>query len=316
MMKPEIAEITHGGILRMKRREFIQYGGALSLMASLPAQKGIHDPAGKSNPEKKLRAGDVQAYLRSLNRGWIDEEKTVDTFKSGSPAAEITGIAVAWMSYTWALKRALELGLNMFITHEPTYFEHRDNDPAMFEIEGVSAKKRFIEESGIVILRCHDLWDRYPDIGITDGWARLLGFSDPVFKEGYFRVFDVSGRTAGEVARQVARKVSPLGQEAVQFIGEESTHVKRVAIGYGAATPYRHFITELKADLAICSDDGFTFWRDGALAIDLGLPVIIVNHPVTEENGMRLLAEHLAGRFPQVPVTPIPQRCMYRLVKG
>jgi putative NIF3 family GTP cyclohydrolase 1 type 2 len=204
----------------------------------------------------------------------------------------------------------------MFITHEPTYFEHRDNDPDMFKIEGVSAKRRFIEESGIVILRCHDLWDRYPDIGITDGWAKLLGFSDPVFKDEYFRVFDVSGRTAGDVARQVAKKVTPLGQEAVQFIGNESAQVKRVAIGYGAATPYRCFITELQADLAICADDGFTFWRDGALAIDLGLPVIIVNHAVTEENGMKLLTEHLAKNFPQVPVTHIPQRCMYRLVRS
>jgi putative NIF3 family GTP cyclohydrolase 1 type 2 len=144
----------------------------------------------------------------------------------------------------------------------------------------------------------------------------LLDFSNPVFKDGYFRVFDVARRTAGDVAKQVAKSVFPLGQEAVQFIGDESASVKRVAIGYGVRTPYRHFITELKADLAICSDDGFRFWRDGALAIDLGLPVIIVNHPVTEENGMKLLAGHLAERFPQIPITHIPQRCMYRLIRS
>lgn len=300
----------------MKRRDFIKYGGAVTLGASLPAHKTYGSPTSKPDADPKVKAGDIQAYLRTLNRGWINIEETVDTFKSGSPDTEVKGIAVAWMSYTWALKRALELGLNMFITHEPTYFEHRDNDPAMFEIDGVSEKRRFIEESGIVILRCHDLWDRYPDIGITDGWAKLLGFSNPIYKDGYFRVFDVSGRTAGEVAHQVAKKVSPLGQEAVQFIGEESAKVERVAIGYGAGTPYRHFITELKADLAICSDDGFKFWRDGALAIDLGLPVIIVNHPVTEENGMKLLADHLAEQFPSVPVKHIPQRCMYRLISS
>ena len=300
----------------MKRRDFIKFSGALTLGASLPAHNASPGATSKSKLDTEVRARDIHAYLRSLNRGWINAEETVDTFKSGNPEAEVKGIAVAWMSYTWALKRALELGLNMFITHEPTYFEHRDNDPGMFEIGGVSKKKRFIDESGIIILRCHDLWDRYPDIGITDGWAKQLGFSNPVFKDGYFRVFDVAGRTAGDVARQVAKNVLPLGQEAVQFIGEESARVKRVAIGYGAGTPYRHFITELKADLAICSDDGFKFWRDGALAIDLGLPVIVVNHPVTEENGIKLLAEHLAEHFPQVPVTHIPQRCMYRLIRS
>jgi len=300
----------------MKRREFIKYGGALTLGASLSANHTFGNRNYDSAKVMKVKAGDIQDYLRSLDRGWIDLEETVDTFKSGGPEVEVTGIGVGWMSYTWALKKTLEQGMNMFITHEPTYFEHRDNDPSVFEIDGVPEKKKFIEESGIVILRCHDLWDRYPDIGITSGWAKLLGFSDPVFDDGYFKVFDVSGKTAGDVARQVAGNVAPLGQEAVQLIGDESTKVRRAAIGFGAGTPYRHFIKELKADLAICSDDGFRYWRDGGMAIDLGLPVIIVNHPVTEENGMKLLAEHLAGKFPSIPIKHIPQRCMYKLIKS
>ena len=300
----------------MKRRQFIQAAGSVALGTSLSAQRVSGTPRARSNAGPKLKAKDIQSYIRSLDRGWINLEETVDTFKSGSPDTEVKGIAVGWMSYTWALKRTLDLGFNMFITHEPTYFDHRDNDPSMFAIEGVLAKKRFIEESGIVILRCHDLWDRFPDIGITDGWAKLLGFSNPVYKDGYYRVFDVAGRTAGDVARQVAKKVAPLGQEAVQLIGEESARVKRAAIGFGAGTPYRHFITELGADLAICSDDGIRYWRDGALAIDLRLPIIVVNHAVTEENGMKLLAAHLAERFPQIPITHIPQPCMYKLIRS
>ena len=300
----------------MKRRDFIKYSGTVTLGASLPAQIASGTSRSRSSTGPKLKAKDIQAYIRSLDRGWINLEETVDTFKSGSPDTEVTGIGVGWMSYTWALKRTLDLGFNMFITHEPTYYEHRDNDPYMFAIEVVAAKKRFIEESGIVILRCHDLWDRYPNIGITDGWAKQLGFSNPVYRDGYYRVFDVKGRTAGEVARQVAKKVAPLGQEAVQLIGEESAEVTRAAIGFGAGTPYRHFITELEADLAICSDDGIRYWRDGALAIDQGPPIIVVNHAVTEENGMKLLAAHLAERFPQIPITHIPQRCMYTLVRS
>jgi hypothetical protein len=33
----------------------------------------------------------------------------------------------------------------------------------------------------------------------------------------------------------------------------------------------------------------------------MGQPVIIVNHPCSEEIGMQGLAEHLAEKFPQVP---------------
>jgi hypothetical protein len=98
----------------------------------------LHHRTSGAEGNRELRARDIKAYLRSLNRGWISMEETVDTFKSGNPDAEVKGIGVGWMSYTWALERALELGLNMFITHEPTYFEHRDNDPGTFEIDGVS----------------------------------------------------------------------------------------------------------------------------------------------------------------------------------
>ena len=48
-----------------------------------------------------MKARELQSYLRSLNGGWMKFGKTVDTFKAGDPEAEIKGIAVGWMSYTW-----------------------------------------------------------------------------------------------------------------------------------------------------------------------------------------------------------------------
>ena len=69
-----------------------------------------------------------------------------------------------------------------------------------------------------------------------------------------------------------------------------------------------------QVDLAICSDDGTTYWRDAAYAIDMGIPMVVVNHPVSEEAGMINLAQCLQAQFPELPVLHIPQRCMYRLV--
>jgi len=68
-----------------------------------------------------------------------------------------------------------------------------------------------------------------------------------------------------------------------------------------------HFIEKLAADMAICIDDDFTCRPDGAYAIDAGFPVAVVNHPVSEEFSMKLLAGHLSEKFPQVPVHHIPQ---------
>lgn len=69
-----------------------------------------------------------------------------------------------------------------------------------------------------------------------------------------------------------------------------------------------------RADMAICTDDGFVYWRDGAYAIDAGFPVALVNHPVSEEYAMGLLADHLRRKFPHVPVHHIAESCMYKLV--
>jgi len=261
-----------------------------------------------------MQAFELQSFLNSLNGGWVDPLKTVDTFKSGDPQAEVRGIAVAWMSYRWALEQALALGCNVFVTHEPTYYSHLDTDAHMLRRPGTQAKRKFIEESGLVILRCNDLWDQLPAIGITDAWGKLLGLGPPIDGEGFYRVYDVTGRTALDVARQVAARTQPFGQEAVQLIGPSDQAVTRVCIGTGVVTPLLKFIDDYQADLAICTDDGLVYWREAAFAIDMHLPVIVVNHAVSELAGIASLASRLQTQFPQLPVHYLPQKCMYRLV--
>ncbi len=262
-----------------------------------------------------MLAKDLQTYLRSLNGGWMDLEASVDTFKSGDPETEVLGIAVSWMSTREALTQALELGCNVFVTHEPTFYTHHDDlSSPVFELEGACEKLAFVKASGITVVRCHDLWDQVPEIGIPDAWGEALGLGEAVDGTGYYRVYDVAGRTAGDVARQVAERTRPFGQEAVQLFGDADTPVSRVAIGTGAITPLFSYLHDFRIDLAICTDDGFTAWQHGAYALDAGLPVIVVNHATSEEPGMMRLAEHLQAQFPDTPVHFIPRGCLYRLI--
>lgn len=261
-----------------------------------------------------MNAQTIYEHLRSLDRGWVDWGTTTDRFVAGDPDVEVRGVAVGWMSYSRALERAVELSCNLFITHEPTYFSAHDDEERIFRFPGVQAKRQWIEESGLTILRCHDLWDQLPGIGIPDAWAQYLGFDNPIAGDGYYRLYDVRGHTARSIALQVASRTKALGQDAVELVGPPDVPVSRLALGTGAITPFPHFLDTYGAEVAICSDDGFTYWHGGALAIDLGVPVIVVNHAVSELHGMRLLAAHLADAFPEVPVHLIPQRCMYELV--
>ncbi|NIM93332.1 MAG: hypothetical protein GTO18_06435 [Anaerolineales bacterium] len=261
-----------------------------------------------------MNARELQAYLKSLDGGWVHPENTVDTIKSGNSEVEITGIAVAWMSYLWALEKAVELDCNVFITHEPTYYSHQGNDMEIFNLRSAFNKRAFLEETGLTVIRCHDLWDQFPDIGIPDSWGQLLGFGEAIDGNGFLRVYDVRGRTALDVAQQVASRTKEYGQEAVQLIGPADYPVTRLGIGTGAITPYRSFLHDYQVDLAICTDDGMFYCFEAAIAIDMGLPMIVVNHPVSEEVGMINLAHHLENQFPSIPVHHIPQGCMYRLI--
>jgi putative NIF3 family GTP cyclohydrolase 1 type 2 len=268
----------------------------------------------RASSSGSLTAKEVHDYLRSLDGGWVEWENTVDTFKSGSPTTEVRGIAVAWMPYRHALETALELRCNLFVTHEPTYFNHRDNDPDIFRLPAAKTKRELIQEEGFVIIRCHDVWDQYPEIGIPSAWGQFLGLGEPIDGSGYYYVYDGEGRTALSLTRQIASHTARLDQPGVQLIGPENKTVKRLVLGTGAITPLFHFIEELSADMAICTDDGFVYWRDGAYAIDAGFPVALVNHPVSEEYAMELLADRLRRKFPQVPVHHIAESCMYKLV--
>ncbi|MFH1071590.1 MAG: Nif3-like dinuclear metal center hexameric protein [Candidatus Glassbacteria bacterium] len=294
----------------MDRREFFAFvPPAAAVLAATPA---VLTAAPDSKAE--LTAGEVHRYLKALDDGWVKWEDTVDTFKSGGPQEPVRGIAVGWMSYSSALAKAVEMDCNLFVTHEPTYYNHRDNDETIFRFEPARAKRKFIEDNRLTIIRCHDVWDQFPKVGIPTAWGSAIGLPGPIDGSGYYYVYDGEGRTAAEVARRIAGKVAEVGQPGVQLIGDRQRKVGRVVVGCGAITPMFHFIEKLAADMAVCSDDGFTYWRDGAFAIDTGFPVAVVNHPVTEEYGVIQLARQIAEKFPAVPVHHIPQRCMYELV--
>jgi putative NIF3 family GTP cyclohydrolase 1 type 2 len=263
-----------------------------------------------------MTAQDVQNHLKSFDEGWVNWDKSVDTFKAGDPGTEVRGIAVGWKAHMDALKKAHDLGCNMFVCHEPLFYDHFDQEDRWFSYESATAKRDWIAEHGMVVVRCHDVWDGVQKIGITDSWADTLGFTSPLAEsERFLKVYCVAGRTAGDVAGQVLAGVKTLGSEWVGLIGDSDQPVSRCAVGVGAGTPVEQFVTNLKADICVVTDDGYTFWREGAFAIDAKIPLIVVNHCVAEDEGIRRLGESLQGEYQNVPVHFIPQARTMQLVK-
>jgi len=268
---------------------------------------------------RAVRASDVDRYMRALGT-WVDWTQTVDTFKAGDPESDVHGIAVAWQSQWPTLKAAHAAGCTLFITHEPTFYVHRDDDPGGYQDAQLDAKRAWLAETGMVVYRCHDVWDVVPEHGVRDSWARGLGLDGPPLAEDarrFYGVYRVEPQPLRQLARRLASRVRDVGQDQVQLLGDGSRTVTHLAIGTGAACRVPAMASLRTPDGAapdalLVTDDGMRFWADGSWAIDRDLPLLIVNHASAEEWGMRSLAAYLQAHFPSVPVRHFPQGCLYQ----
>ena len=259
-----------------------------------------------------MKACLIHEHLMSLG-DWVDRERSCDGFKAGNPETDVRIVAVCWQATLPALREAAARGAGLFVTHEPTFYVHMDDDLRVFELPFALAKKRFIEETGILIYRCHDVWDRMPEIGILDSWARQLGFDlPPAAADAFHAAYPFRG-TVRDLAERVRERTAPLGQSRVWVLGEMDALVTRVAIGTGAITDFRRMLS-LGADAMVVTDDGMSFWSAGCQAADSAIPLIVVNHAAAEEPGMKNLAGYLARTFPGLSVFHLPMGCLYTAV--
>lgn len=256
-------------------------------------------------------ARDIDRHLRAL-ASWLDGARTVDTFKAGDPDHPVKTVCVSWMSTLRALETARDLGCDLFITHEPTFYSHTDDDPSFDSDKATIEKRRLLRESGMIVYRCHDVWDRVPEIGILDSWAKELGFSGkPVAEKTFYAVYEVPELKIGDLAQSMASRLHPYGQEAVQLVGDPKQRIRRVAIGTGAITNAKEMFS-LGADAAVITE--VTYWRDVRWAQDMGFPLLIVEHSVSECPGMMNLAAYLKIKFPGLRIEYIQEGCPFRLI--
>jgi len=240
---------------------------------------------------------------------------TVDRIIYGDPDTEITGIAVAWMPYLDTIKEAHSRNANVLVTHEPTFYDHFDLDGNAPLLPDADKKKQIIDDLGITIIRCHDVWDAMPEIGIPFAWGNFLKLGEPVGGKLFYNLYSVNPRSALRFAAEVAGRTEILGQPTVGFYGDPEAEVRTIGLGTGCiSNPLELY--ELGADLAISVDDVVRAWVVGEWCQDRGRPLVVVNHCVSEEPGMVTLSSHIEETYPDLPVTHIRQGCTYHSVTG
>lgn len=225
--------------------------------------------------------------------------KTVDTFKSGNPDDAVRGIVVSFTATREVLARAVELGANFVITHEPTFYNHMDEvdflegDPAYF------SKKDYLDRHGLVLWRFHDGWHRRRPDGILEGMVQRLGWSMPGPSEDP-NLCLIEPLSLRELAGHCRKR---LETGVVRVAGDLSMRCSRVALLPGACGGRRQMdvMRKAEADVVICGEspewETCEYVRDATSA---GIPkgLIVLGHANSEEAGMEFCAEWLRSLLP------------------
>lgn len=280
-----------------------------------------------------MKAQDILNHFKS-NGSWVNWEKTVDQILFGNPKVEVNGIAVSWMPTFSNLSKAVDEGCNIFITHEALFAAKIDDTGNIIDCPIVKdlharwiagkrklekddiwiKKMEWLEEKNLTVIRCHDFWDSYPDIGVHGAWAKWLGYTKPPIKvDNYYELHEIQETTLEELCKEILEKIRPLGQDSIQVIGDLDKKISRITLGTGAASNYRD-MHAFGGEAIILTDDGTLLWESGQWAKDTGIPLIIVNHSLSEEPGMRSLAKYLKKIFPDIPVLQIPVGCIFKCI--
>jgi len=242
----------------------------------------------------------------------------VDTFKAGDSTARVTGISVTMMATLDVLQRAAKQGDNLIITHEPTFYSHRDT-ALLFEKENdavFAAKQKFINDHGLIIWRFHDAPHLVsPDV-IKAAVARTLGWSAYASKEDP-SIYVLPRTSLRDLAVNAARK---LDAGALRISGDGSAIISKVVMkeGFSGFPAIRRLIQKANPDVVVFGEDHE--WEAVEYVVDAisegrikGL--VVLGHIPSEQSGMKDVAERLRALIPGVPVHFTPTKDPFRPVR-
>ncbi|MFB3904140.1 MAG: Nif3-like dinuclear metal center hexameric protein [Acidobacteriota bacterium] len=242
--------------------------------------------------------------------------ETCDTLKTGDPSQKVTGIVTTFRSTFAVLRKARELGANLVVTHEPTFYNHYDKVDWLQGDPAYGVKRKLIDEAGIAIWRFHDYWHSAKPDGIIRALARRLDLRqiDPENK----RLYTISELTFAELCRRCKKL---FGITHLMAVGDPEMLCRRVGVfaGWGGNFGQEHvemFINQ-GVDAVISGEaaewTGSVYARD-AITAGFKKGLIALGHAASEEPGMEDAAEWLRVRFPGVRIVHVPALSPFEVI--
>jgi putative NIF3 family GTP cyclohydrolase 1 type 2 len=243
---------------------------------------------------------EVVEVVLALNGG-RKFENTCDKLIEGNWDYQVTGVITTFMATVDVIQRAITMGCNLIITHEPTYFTGSDSIDWVKADPVYQRKKALIDDNQISIWRYHDHMHGGHEDLIYKGLLKELGWTD--YRNLEFPLPHCYTIPPTTVAALVEFLKKALGMKVIQVIGNPEMQCSRVGIlvgggslGLGQEEMPAKLMNDQQLDVMICGE--ITEWtlsayvRDAA-AMGFNKAMIVVGHERSEEPGMKELVNHL-----------------------
>lgn len=273
------------------RRDFLAQSGGGIIMAGLP--------------KKVPTIQDAINLIMSEIPGapW---DSTVDTIKSGDPSQPLRGVITTFLATHRTIDYAAQHGVNLIITHEPTYYNHLDETDWLEKNSVYQKKRKTLEDHGIVVWRFHDYWHAYKPDGIATGVLKLLGW-EAYAEASQPQLCRIPPISLAELSQFMKAR---FGAKRIRVMGNAGMSCSRVGLLVGAVGGRRQIEMLSEVDVLVVGEvrewETTEYVRDANWQGDQEKGLIVIGHALSEDPGMAWLAEWLEPRLPNTIVVHQP----------
>jgi putative NIF3 family GTP cyclohydrolase 1 type 2 len=231
---------------------------------------------------------------------------TVDTLKTGSRDTVVTGVVTTMFATIDVIRKAIALGANFIIAHEPTFYNHRDETKWLEKDDVYNYKADLLKKHNIAVWRNHDDIHSMRVDAVREALAGQLGWQQ--FGEAGQDIYNLN--PALTLKALITHVKTKLNTPQVRYIGNLDQVCKKVLLFPGAAGGKSQIeaISKTQPDVMLCGEisewETAEYVRD-ATAKGKQLSLILMGHIASEEPGSEFMAHWLRDKFPAVKTTHI-----------
>jgi len=285
------------------RREFIYnvttVGAGIMLSAPL-----LSSAAAIAKPEQYTVQQVIDLFMKQVPGAPFPN--TVDTIKTGSPDTVITGIITSMFATIEVIRKAIDLGANFIIVHEPTFYNHTDATDWIKNDDVYQYKRELLDKHQIAVWRNHDTIHTLKPDGVTKGVLEQLEWQQYADHD----IPNILTLPATSLKDIVGHAKEKLHIEKVRFIGDPAQSCTRVLFMPGAAGGTRQIQTtgKVKPDVLICGEiaewETAEYFRDAQAKGDK-ISLVVLGHIASEEPGSAYMLDWLKQYVPAIKATHV-----------